>query len=44
MRVAKSFKDTGEQRKEVYGVVVDFQKMELERVNFKGQIRHDNDS
>ena len=30
------FQDTGEYRKEVNGIVVDFQEMELERVNFNG--------
>ena len=33
------FKDTGEYRKEVNGIVVDFQEMELERENFKGRMR-----
>jgi RimJ/RimL family protein N-acetyltransferase len=37
------FKDTGEYRKEVNGIVVDFQEMELEKENFKGWMRHDND-
>jgi diamine N-acetyltransferase len=37
------FKDIGEHRKEVNGIVVDFQKMELEIENFKGRMMHDND-
>ncbi len=37
------FKDTVECRKEVNGIVVDFQEMELERDNFKGRMIHDND-
>ena len=37
------FRDTGECRKEVNGVVVDFLEMELLRENFKGRSRNDND-
>ena len=37
------FRDTVECRKEVNGIVVDFQEMELEKENFKGRMRHDND-
>jgi diamine N-acetyltransferase len=33
------FKDTVEYRKEVNGIVADFQEMELERENFKGRMR-----
>jgi diamine N-acetyltransferase len=33
------FQDTGEYRKEVNGIVADFQEMELERENFKGRMR-----
>jgi len=36
------FRDTVEYRKEVNGIVVDFQEMELGRENFKGRMRHDN--
>jgi diamine N-acetyltransferase len=33
------FKDTGEQRKDVNGIMVDLHEMELERENYKGQMR-----
>ncbi|MHB8117274.1 MAG: GNAT family N-acetyltransferase [Methanothrix sp.] len=33
------FQDTGEYRKDVNGIVVDFQEMELERENLKGRMR-----
>jgi diamine N-acetyltransferase len=37
------FRDIVEYRKEVNGIVVDLQEMELEKENFKGWMRHDND-
>jgi RimJ/RimL family protein N-acetyltransferase len=37
------FKDTVECRKEVNGIEVDFQEMELEKENFIGRMSHDND-
>ena len=37
------FKDTGEYRKEVNGIVVDFHEMELEIENFKDGWGHEND-
>jgi RimJ/RimL family protein N-acetyltransferase len=36
------FRDTVEYRKEVNGMVVDFQEMELERDNFQRRMSHDN--
>lgn len=36
------FRYSGERRKEVNGIVLDFLEMELDRINFKGRMRHEN--